>query len=81
MRTVCIIDRYDENNIRKPVLDDFSRFKEKVIMINALESVLTRTDKKALKAIIRRHELTIGPKALHRVLEEIITQEIKRVDT
>ncbi len=80
MKQVRVVNNCDTLERTPPVLDDFSRFKEKVIMISTLERLLAQTDKKTLKSIIRRRELPVSHQALRQALEEIVMQAIKRVE-
>jgi hypothetical protein len=79
MRSIRVIERYDAARLHPPALDDFSRFKEKVIMMNAFQMLLEQLDKQTLASIIRQQGLSIKPKVLRQAMEEIITQTIKRV--
>jgi hypothetical protein len=60
-------------------LDDFSRFKEKVIMINTLKSLVEQTDKATFKMIAKQEDGVMTGKSLKRALEAIVDQAIKRV--
>jgi uncharacterized Fe-S cluster-containing radical SAM superfamily protein len=70
------IDPSEFSHIR---LDDFSRFKEKLIMINTLESLAEETDKSILKAIVAKEHGEMTTKSLKRALAEIVDAAIKRV--
>jgi len=69
----------DGDKLQPLALDDFSRFKEKVIMIKTLKSLLVQTDKATLKTIVKNEGATLSVKSLKRALETIVDQAIKRV--
>jgi hypothetical protein len=79
MRRVRVRRGCDEAHLTAPVLEDFSRFKEKVIMISTLKHLVEESDRKQLKSIIRQLDLSIGAGDLRRALEAIVKHEIKRV--
>jgi len=81
MREVHILSVQDESEIRSLRLDDFSRFKEKVIMIKTLESLVLETDKALLKTIVRDTGAKMTTKNLKNALQSIVDQAIKRVTT
>jgi hypothetical protein len=80
MNEVRVISGINPAEIRPVRLDDFSRFKEKVIMISTLKSLLVQTDKATLKAIAKKEGATLSPKSLRNALEAIVDQAIKRVE-
>ncbi len=79
MREARIVSDIPSQNIHPIQLDDFSRFKEKVIMINTLKRLLKETDKRTLKAVARKTGSGITGKHLRHALESIVEQAIKRV--
>ena len=79
MRRVRVRRGCDDVHMRAPILEDFSRFKEKVIMISTLKHLVEESDRKQLKSIIRQLDLPIGSRDLRRALEAIVKNEIKRV--
>jgi len=81
MREAHILSVQDESEIRPLRLDDFSRFKEKVIMIKTLESLVLETDKAFLKTIVRDAGAKMTTKNLKNALQSIVDQAIKRVAT
>ena len=81
MREAHILSVQDESEIRPLRLDDFSRFKEKVIMIKTLESLVLETDKSLLKTIVRDTGAKMTTKNLKNALQSIVDQAIKRVTT
>ncbi len=81
MREVRRISPVDPAKLQALVLDDFSRFKEKLIMINTLKSLLSQTDKATLKMIAKDQGATMSAKSLRQALETIVDQAIKRVNT
>jgi len=81
MREAHILPAHNESEIQKLPLDDFSRFKEKVIMIKALESLVSDTDKALLKTIVRDAGAKMTTKNLKIALQSIVDQAIKRVAT
>ncbi len=78
MKEARIIHEAPVHSIRALQLDDFSRFKEKVIMINTLKRLLKETDKHTLKAIAQDMGDGVTGKHLRRALESIVEQAIKR---
>jgi len=80
MKEVTVIPHADSQALTKLSLDDFSRFKEKVIMIETLKGLLRDTDKAALKSIARDLEANITTKELRIALEQIVEHAIKRVE-
>ncbi len=81
MKEATIIHGTSLTEIGAVQLEDFSRFKEKVIMINTLKGLVTDTDKATLKAIVRETEADLTVKTLKHALEMIVEQAIKRVTT
>ncbi len=81
MREVRRISFVDPAKLRPLILDDFSRFKEKLIMINTLKSLLSQTDKATLKRIAKDQGAAMSAKSLRHALETIVDQAIKRVNT
>ena len=81
MKEAVIINGALSEDIGAVPLEDFSRFKEKVIMINTLKGLVTDTDKATLKAIVRETEADLTVKTLKHALEMIVEQAIKRVTT
>jgi hypothetical protein len=79
MKEVRVIVAANPGKLRPLVLDDFSRFKEKVIMINTLKSLVAQADKGSLKAIIEKEGTKMTVKSLRRALETLVDQAIKRV--
>ncbi len=81
MKEATILNHTFSADIGALPLEDFSRFKEKVIMINTLEGLVTDTDKATLKAIVRETGADLTVKTLKHALEMIVEQAIKRVTT
>ena len=81
MKEATILNHTFSADIGALPLEDFSRFKEKVIMINTLKGLVTDTDKATLKAIVRETEADLTVKTLKHALEMIVEQAIKRVTT
>jgi len=81
MKEVTVISDVDPGALSTLELDDFSRFKEKVIMIETLKSLVRDTDKAMLKSIVRDLEAEITARELKRALERVVEQAIKRVET
>ncbi len=81
MKEVTVISDVDPGALSTLELDDFSRFKEKVIMIKTLKSLVRDTDKAMLKSIVRDLEAEITARELKRALERVVEQAIKRVET
>ncbi len=81
MKEATILKHTVSADIGALPLEDFSRFKEKVIMINTLKGLVTDTDKATLKAIVRETEADLTVKTLKHALEMIVEQAIKRVTT
>ncbi len=79
MRKAKIISDIDQKLIEPVQLDDFSRFKEKMIMINTLKNLLDKTDKSLYKDIVREEGGKMTHKSLKRALEEIVRQAIRQV--
>ncbi len=79
MKEATVLNGTVSTDITALPLEDFSRFKEKVIMINTLKSLVTDTDKATLKAVIRETEADLTVKTLKQALEMIVEQAIKRV--
>ncbi len=79
MREAYLLSAPKESEIRPLQLDDFSRFKEKVIMIKTLESLVQETDKAFLKTIVQDAGETMTTKNLKNALQLIVDQAIKRV--
>jgi hypothetical protein len=80
MKEAHVITAIDPAQLRMLQLDDFSRFKEKVIMIDILKSFLVQTDKATLKTIAKKEGTTLNAKSLRNALEAIVDQAIKRVE-
>ena len=78
MKEARILQEPQPQSIHALQLDDFSRFKEKVIMINTLKRLLEETDKRTLKALAKETGDGITGKHLRHVLESIVEQAIKR---
>jgi len=78
MREARIIQGVSSRSIHTLQLDDFSRFKEKVIMINTLKRLLEETDKHTLKAIAKDVGNGVTGKHLRHALESIVELAIKR---
>ena len=81
MKEATILSDIFSGKIAPVTLEDFSRFKEKVIMINTLKSLVSDTDKATLKAIVRETEADVTAKTLKRALERIVEEAIKRATT
>jgi len=81
MREAKIISGVDLSEIRPLPLDDFSRFKEKMIMIEAFKSLVSETDKAIFKTIVRDSGAKMTTKSLRQALETVVEQAIKRVAT
>jgi len=81
MKEVTVISDVDPGALSTLELDDFSRFKEKVIMIKTLKSLVRDTDKAMLKSIVRDLEAEITARELKRALGWVVEQAIKRVET
>ena len=81
MKEATILNHTFSADIGALPLEDFSRFKEKVIMINTLKGLVTDTDKATLKAIVRKTGTDMTVKTLKYALEMIVEQAIKRVTT
>jgi hypothetical protein len=80
MKEAKVIAHVDFSELQPPQLDDFSRFKEKVIMINTLKSLVAQADKATLKMIAKQEGTQMTGKSLKRALEAIVDQAIKRVN-
>ena len=80
MKEAQLITAVESTQLRTLQLDDFSRFKEKVIMINTLKSLLAQADKATLKTIAKKEGTTLNAKSLRNALEAIVDQAIKRVE-
>jgi len=78
MKEAHILSADDAREIQPLQLDDFSRFKEKVIMIKALEGLVSDTDKALLKTIVRDAGAKMTTKNLKNALQSIVDQAIKR---
>ena len=81
MKEATVLNSTFSADIGSLPLEDFSRFKEKVIMINTLEGLVTDTDKATLKAIVRETGADLTAKTLKHALEMIVEQAIRRVTT
>jgi len=79
IRETHLFSVVEESEIRPLQLDDFSRFKEKVIMIETLESLVRETDKAFLKTIVHDAGEKMTTKNLKNALQSIVDQAIKRV--
>jgi len=81
MKRVHVISPPETETLHSPVLDDFSRFKEKVIMINTLKALLADTDKATYRKAAKDEGSLMSAKSLRRALETIVDQAIKRVQS
>jgi hypothetical protein len=79
MKEATVISSINSDRLQALALDDFSRFKEKVIMINTLKSLLSQTDKAVLKMIAKKEGEKMSAKSLKSALETIVDYAIKRV--
>jgi len=80
MKEVTLISRVEREKLQPLALDDFSRFKEKVIMITTLKGLFAQTDKATLKMIARNEGEVMNVKTLRNALKTIIDQAIKRAE-
>ena len=80
MKEVTLISPVEREKLQPLALDDFSRFKEKVIMINTLKGLFAQTDKATLKMIARNEGEIMSVKTLRNALKTIIDQAIKRAE-
>ncbi len=80
MKSAKLISKIDQNKLGPVRLDDFSRFKEKMIMINTLKKLVDETDKDIYKTVAQKEGDKMTHKSLKRALEEIVDIAIKRVD-
>jgi hypothetical protein len=74
-----LISGIDPSGVYPVQMDDFSRFKEKLIMINTLKSLADDVDKNILKSIADKEGGVMTPKSLRRALDEIVDIALKRV--
>jgi hypothetical protein len=79
MKEAKVIPLLKPVELHPPELDDFSRFKEKVIMIKTLKSLVAQTDKGTFKMIAKQENGVMTAKSLKRALDAIVDQAIKRV--
>jgi hypothetical protein len=79
MREAKIIRAVDGSALSSLPLEDFSRFKEKVIMINTLKSLLDQTDKRLLKEIAKREGNGMTSHNLKQAMKAIVEHAMKRV--
>ncbi len=80
MKEARIIFADDMADLEPLPLDDFSRFKEKVIMINTLKGLLAHTDKATFKHIAKKEGPHMTATSLKHALETIVDRAIKRVE-
>ncbi len=79
MKEAKLISGVDPMELRAVRMDDFSRFKEKLIMINTLKSLVDETDRSILKAIVVKEGGVMTTKSLKRALSEIVDAAIEQV--
>ena len=80
MKSAKIIRINDQSRIQTAQLDDFSRFKEKLIMINALKTLRSKINDTYAKEILEQYDSIKTYKKLRRIIHEIIDAEIRRVE-
>jgi hypothetical protein len=79
MREARLIRGVSASEVHPVQLDDFSRFKEKLIMINALKNLVEQTDKGTLKGIAEAIGGKMTAKNLQKALESLVDHATKRV--
>jgi len=79
MKRAKLITKIDPDKLGPVRLDDFSRFKEKMIMISTLKNLVKETDKDIYRSIVRKEEGKMTLKSLKRALETIVDKAINRV--